>query len=482
MEDHDGAYWSWKEAGLSGRVLFHFDAHIDFAWIIPSADALLDEKSLPELLRKAAQSPLWSLAGKSREDRVDLGNYIHEAIQNGIVGEFVWVYPDHPEAARQAGAVGRILRSLSAVSPRDLRVDSEPSPGRFVGTICGRPFQALAFSDLARAAARKDVLLDVDVDFFIVQSLFAPAYPLAEPARASWWLSPEDFLDRVRAAGLSYDHATIAYSVEEGYTPATLKFLGDELAGRIAGTLTRTEARRFDVLRRVHDASKTANAVEKAAVLAAELEAGRAPSLLFNLAVASAETGDFARAKEFYKEAVAADPSYRSRYNHPGQSLLDMGRVDEARASFERMRRLDPEHPAYRLFGFQHSLWKGDRAAAVSAGTGLFAAGLREPELLLGLADCRLAQGDPRSASRWLSVCADAALSPQQRPRFWALKARAAQGQRCWADAMEANQNLLRLAPRVPTAHWSLAKLYARKGNWYKARRHAWKAFQQRER
>ena len=33
MEDHDGAYYAWKQAGFSGRTLLHIDAHIDWAWI-----------------------------------------------------------------------------------------------------------------------------------------------------------------------------------------------------------------------------------------------------------------------------------------------------------------------------------------------------------------------------------------------------------------------------------------------------------------
>ena len=33
MEDHDRAYHAWKQARLSGRILLHIDAHIDWAWI-----------------------------------------------------------------------------------------------------------------------------------------------------------------------------------------------------------------------------------------------------------------------------------------------------------------------------------------------------------------------------------------------------------------------------------------------------------------
>lgn len=28
IEDHDGAYYAWKQAGITGRILLHIDAHL----------------------------------------------------------------------------------------------------------------------------------------------------------------------------------------------------------------------------------------------------------------------------------------------------------------------------------------------------------------------------------------------------------------------------------------------------------------------
>lgn len=441
MEDHDGALRTWQAAGIKNRILLHFDAHLDFAPILPSARALLEEPTLEAAVRRAGESPLWDRTGKTSGERAHLGNYIHEAIRAGVVREFVWVYPDGTEPRRQEAAAARLLAGLNF----------------------GVPFRAIPLSRLSEIAPREPVLLDVDADFFAIRDLDSEHYPLHDPGVSGCWVSPQELVDRLRAAGIAFDLATISYSVEEGYTPLTLKFLGDELAARLAGALAAERERLYELLR----AAPALDALEDA------LTRWRAPALLFSAALHLAKAGLFDRAKALYEEAVARDPSYRTRYNHPGQALRERGRFAEAEPHFALMRRLDPEHPHYRLAELEDLLRAGEPARALALGTAIFAGGAREPELLLALAECRLELREPDAARTWLAFCRPEALPPHLLARYWALKAKTADSP---DEALEAYHHVLRLSVRAPRAHLALARIYLRKRNFFKARRHAWKA------
>src|SRR5437879_6068721 len=343
VEDHDEAYHAWKKAGFENKILVHFDAHIDFAWIAPTPETLLEKPSLSEMLSTLHRTPFWTLSGKTEEERTHLGNYIHQAIRAGIVREFIWVYPEDLDRAKQARAVRSILESLAAMAPQLFQLFRPTDTECFEGRIYGKRFRALPYSAFSRQAFEEGVLLDIDLDFFIVRSLYSRHYPHADVRTPSFWLSPADFVAGLHASGLRYEFVTLAYSVEEGYTPLRLKFLGTELATRLARSLSDKEERGFRVLRELF--STDAPPHPTIAVQTLEEELSRNPgsaALHFNLAMLLMELNDIPRAAAHYAHAIEADPSYRTRYNHAGPVLLDQGLAREASTSYERMKRLDP--------------------------------------------------------------------------------------------------------------------------------------------
>src|SRR2546425_5353721 len=95
MEDHDGAYYAWKRAGVTGRILLHIDAHIDWNWIADKdPHNLLDARGLDQVDSMLEDRCLWNLSERRSEELVHIGNYIYPALQEGIVKEFYWVVPD----------------------------------------------------------------------------------------------------------------------------------------------------------------------------------------------------------------------------------------------------------------------------------------------------------------------------------------------------------------------------------------------------
>ena len=92
-----------------------------------------------------------------------------------------------------------------------------------------------------------------------------------------------------------------------------------------------------------------ANGMPKAAIqtyLQAEGLATNDPRWSYLAAVTSAKFGELDAALAALDRSLAIDPSYVSAYLYRGAWLLDLGRVDEARAAYERATRLQPDNPA----------------------------------------------------------------------------------------------------------------------------------------
>src|SRR2546428_12719135 len=69
MEDHDGAYYAWKQAGITGRILLHIDAHIDWDWIADKNPLdILQAQSLQQLESMLEERGLWNLSGRRSEE------------------------------------------------------------------------------------------------------------------------------------------------------------------------------------------------------------------------------------------------------------------------------------------------------------------------------------------------------------------------------------------------------------------------------
>ena len=63
MENHDKAYYVWRDSGLKQKILIHVDAHHDI-WFI------------------------------QKDSQITIANFICKAIEENIVKEVYWVVPD----------------------------------------------------------------------------------------------------------------------------------------------------------------------------------------------------------------------------------------------------------------------------------------------------------------------------------------------------------------------------------------------------
>ncbi len=475
MEDHDDAYRAWKAAGLKGRTLLHLDAHIDFKWILPDPDSLLKEKSLKHIQAKLHEQPFWNLEGPKCEDRVHLGNYIHQAIREEIISEFIWIYPEDPDQGAQARAVQKILEQIALPMPRQFHL-KEIKPGLFSGIFCGIPFTAAPWSHLEHLTPSGKALLNIDLDFCIISSLHGPHYPFGNLSRPGFWLTPENLVRKISAMKLNPELTTLAYSVEEGYTPLALKFLGKELGARLSGSLSEKRSEAYALLKKYYSAGSESRE-ETVDQLRKFSDDELSAEGLFCLTEHAMEREEWDQARALFERAIHRDPSYRSAYNHPGPILWDLKRWDEAEASYSRMKKLDPDHPDVRLFEVKKQVRKKNWDEVIWFGKKLMSENQNELELRFYTAGAYFHL--KRYSEAW------SLLNSEQEHDFkdlryldycW-LKVQTAEKLHDTESALAGCHQLSHWMPQNAFLHWKMALLYVRKQNAYKMRKHLAKAF-----
>jgi tetratricopeptide (TPR) repeat protein len=305
IEDHDEAYEVWRIAAARDRVLVHVDAHHDMWWC--------DGRSTPTI-----------------------ANFVCAALKDDLIGEVYWVVPDATWQHRSGrNAVRRHLRSLAAKYPGG-RPPLEAAAALTSTRLLGKQLTVCSLGALPRIAA--PVLLDIDVDFFVIPSV---RFNEADEVSPLPWIWPADLLARLEAKQVRADLVTIASSVEGGYTPLEWKWLGDELASRLGGANDTRDG--FEALRAGALAAERGDRVAAVAALsraAAQLPTSAAP--FQNLARVYLGMGREADAREARRCALARDSSYQTPYNNGGLRLYRERRYHEASAEWRQALALDP--------------------------------------------------------------------------------------------------------------------------------------------
>jgi tetratricopeptide (TPR) repeat protein len=313
MENHDTAYRVWRAQGGKQRILVHVDAHHDMWWI-PDAT-------------------------------VTIANFICPALKEDILREIFWVVPDatwHSAPGRKA--VLHHLRKITRSYPgghEPIQTDKD----RMSTVVLGKPVTVCPLALLPRLD--ENVLLDIDVDYLVIPVV---CYAQIDRQAPLPWCWPEELLARL--GDVRADVATIAYSVEGGYTPLKWKYLGDELALRLRQT--NREERTVDGMAAMREGALAAHrgdlalAEEKYQAAGSLLPASAAPC--FHLAHLNLEMGRVAEGRKLYQKALALDPSYRTAYKCCGFQFHGGGRFREAEREHLRILTLD-QQDAYACFG-----------------------------------------------------------------------------------------------------------------------------------
>ncbi len=341
MEDHDQAYFAWRDAGVKDRTLVHIDAHIDFGWL-PDKDLsdILNVNNPDELQSLLKQQPLWNPFKKQKSALVNIGNYIFPALKEGIINKFYWVVPEQSWSGRRGQLfIKNSLLSLLRVkgcADKYLEVSKDYMRCR----IFNKDIFVVSLENLP--ILEEQVLLDIDTDFLLTPFIWDGLNPQREP-----WILPEQLAAKLVLKKLNADILTIAYSVNGGFTPLRYKYLGDELKvifeGKAGISLRSVMRLRKEAL--AHESKgrfESAVTAYESALKNNEKDA----SIYFNLSFLylNGKNIDFEKARYFYLKAVETDKSYTCAYNNYGILYRQAGNLKKAREEYEKFLRLDTDN------------------------------------------------------------------------------------------------------------------------------------------
>ncbi len=239
FEDHDEVLKAWREKKIENFDLVHIDAHIDFGFhrAKPIEKIINEAKSLKELKSGLEYSLAFRHFEQDFDKQTNIGNYIYPAMEEGIVKDFYWVVPGGlKEFKESARIIKNILKNLLMVRGQRLEVRNQMSgvrekEGIISAKLLGRNFTICILEKLP--ILKQDILLDIDTDFLIIDSLLN-ADNTKNIGKRKPWILPQDLV-RVLKEKLRHPQIiTIAYSVNGGYTPIIYKHLGDQIAEHYA--------------------------------------------------------------------------------------------------------------------------------------------------------------------------------------------------------------------------------------------------------
>lgn len=305
MEDHDRAYYVWKESSVKDKILVHIDAHFDFGWL-PDMDlkeilTINDSKNLNYLLE---HQPIWNPFTIERNKMLNIGNYIFPALKENMIKSFYWVVPDPTwESKKGLRHIKKTIRQLLKIK-RYVNKDLEINKDYLYCRIFNKDIFICSLSNISQID--EPILLDIDLDFLLTRFIWDGTNPKRTP-----WILPEQLIEKLSSKIKAIDILTIAYSVEGGFTPLKYKYLGDKLQFLFEGKLDR----------QIDNASS-----------------------YYNLALLYLNNGKTDFANSFYKNAIKLDSTYKTPYNNDGIIYEELGKLKQAKDAYKRFLSLDSKN------------------------------------------------------------------------------------------------------------------------------------------
>ena len=313
IENHDQAYYIWRDAGVKNRVLVHVDAHHDMWWIDDQAT-------------------------------ITIADFICPALKQDLVREVIWVVPDATFASvKNRKAVLHHLKKILNKYPGASRTPLV-EPDRIQATVLEKKLTICALTSLP--ALNESVLLDIDVDYMVIPRVSSGEF---DQHSSLPWRWPEELLGKLR--GIASDLVTVVYSVEGGYTPLEWKYLGDEIISRLKNPDGGAELEGMDRMREGAETEargKAAGAESKYRQAMELLPGSAGPG--YRLTRLLMREGREEEARRVYGQAIARDASYTGAYSSQGFHRYLRREYTIAEREFRDKLTLDSED-AYSRYG-----------------------------------------------------------------------------------------------------------------------------------
>ena len=329
LDNHDEAYYLWKDAAVGDATVVHLDAHHD----------------------------LFEVEG----DRVPcIADYLRWSLKEGIAREIYWVVP-RPAWESRAGREN-IEGHLKALGGTGGGGRSWFKPAEEIGqvTLYGRTVTACSIRSLP--AIQSPLLLDIDVDYLLLD---VPPFSACHRVPERPWIWPGELAAELNDLARRAEKVTICYSVAGAYTPLMWKHLGDDLAAILAAEHPEGATAYAELKRRMAEALLDGDTARHAELReAAEEKNPEDASLHYWRALAELDSGRTSAAREACARAIELDPTYAYSFGCGGPIFEVHGDFEGAERAYQKATDLN-ERDALGWYGLgRASLRRGDRAGA----------------------------------------------------------------------------------------------------------------------
>jgi len=227
VEDHHQVLDIWRKQKINNIDLIHIDAHIDFE-VFNAPDitsAFYSSRSVAELKKNLENTLCFIEYEPQINKQTDIGNYIYPAMMEKIINDFWWIIPGcRFQLNKNFNLLNRIIKDKLKNKNVRLRYKKE---GIFYCQAMNHNFYITTLDALPPISNK--VLLDIDCDFLVINDIRHANNTYRIGQRRPWIIPSQ--LHEVLSSRLQNIHlATIAYSVNGGFTPIKYRNFGDELA------------------------------------------------------------------------------------------------------------------------------------------------------------------------------------------------------------------------------------------------------------
>jgi len=374
IEDHDQALEIWRRDRIKGLDLVHVDAHPDLSFFPadPIEHVFREARTKKELKRGILRAMVFKGFTDNFDKQINVGNYIYPAMREGLIEDFYWVVPGGFKEFKDSTRL--ILNLLRTFAKRkrwrlELKNQNQKPKGIISAQIAGRKFIICILEKLPFFS--KKVLLDIDIDFLVIDSYLNSRTDKKIGLRKPW-IAPKELAGLLKKKIKQPQIITIAYSANGGYAAMKYRYFADALAYDFAPRMFKEDFRR-----------------------------NYQAAFYFNLFEVTGK-------KIYYEKAIRLNPIYRRIDNNYGPLYFTIHRFLLAEREFLRILRVDPKNPAC-LFGLgsislQRHHFKEAKQYFLSVlktkDRGLFAN--QKEASLLGLAKAEISLGNLKQAKKLL--------------------------------------------------------------------------------
>ncbi|MCM8820172.1 MAG: UPF0489 family protein [Candidatus Omnitrophica bacterium] len=228
VEDHHQVLNIWKKQKIKNLDVVHIDAHLDWQIFLakPIEQILDDSKTIKQLKKELENTLLYFQYQNKLENQTNIGNYLYSAKKANIIKNIWWIVPSE-NLCKDIKLIKRFFFYLAKESRLAKKPNFKLKNKILKVNLADQTFYICTLKQLPEF--KKEVILDIDIDFFVINNL-DKADNTDEISKRKLWIEPKDVANILKEKIKNYKIITISCSVNDGFTPIEFRYIASELA------------------------------------------------------------------------------------------------------------------------------------------------------------------------------------------------------------------------------------------------------------